>query len=171
MKEPQSNQRGIETRIRCCWRTRRSAPQSNQRGIETRGFPTTGGTARRPQSNQRGIETPGPAQPLRNNCGLNRTSVGLKLPTPLEALRAQGLPQSNQRGIETEAEHPILIRPLPRLNRTSVGLKPHILVARWAKTLNRLNRTSVGLKHTHIAMVPFADSCLNRTSVGLKRFA
>ena len=77
---PQSNQRGIETRLgatplKHAWGLNRTSvglkpvramriarasgtPQSNQRGIETFFFPPLPSTAITPQSNQRGIETP-----------------------------------------------------------------------------------------------------------------
>jgi len=122
---PQSNQRGIETRIRN-WPMLRAlrAPQSNQRGIETFIEPIGDIVGHQPQSNQRGIETPvveggaarrgvglnrtsvglkprNSASPSSPQLGLNRTSVGLKRARPGAADPGSGAPQSNQRGIET----------------------------------------------------------------------
>ncbi len=100
-----------------------------------------------PQSNQRGIET---FQRLRRppaiRSGLNRTSVGLKRDPFARGDSAYSTPQSNQRGIETTGAGPggrhasppqsnqrgietqfwdgASSRLSPRLNRTSVGLKP-----------------------------------------------
>ena len=143
---PQSNQRGIETRVGIPARlgapglNRTSVglkldhdeealpqylePQSNQRGIET-GLPAPQfQICPLPQSNQRGIETnPDPTILRANWPGLNRTSVGLKPWKLLEPLRDDPLPQSNQRGIETGNRIVIRITRPGCLNRTSVGLK------------------------------------------------
>ena len=77
---------------------------------------------------------------------LNRTSVGLKPgrgrpPT----IGASPKPQSNQRGIETQHHRDGHREGLPRLNRTSVGLK-HCGTRVGSSHGGGLNRTSVGLK-------------------------
>mgnify|MGYP007094596227 CR=1 FL=1 len=78
---PQSNQRGIETKISLSRLIlQEDGPQSNQRGIETVRKSMAAAAAATPQSNQRGIET--------------EVHLGLVQWDP-------PAPQSNQRGIET----------------------------------------------------------------------
>ena len=102
-----------------------------------------------PQSNQRGIETPAQSDDL----------------IEIEA------PQSNQRGIETK-QHAVFLHPFPpRLNRTSVGLKPCPGSCPPDPDLASLNRTSVGLKREMWRWRMERYARLNRTSVGLKPLA
>ena len=89
---------------------REALPQSNQRGIETAFSLRPGPPVSRPQSNQRGIETwiaLGEAIGLETS--LNRTSVGLKQPTPTWTPIWRPGPQSNQRGIETVLPRPFRV--------------------------------------------------------------
>ena len=92
-------------------------PQSNQRGIETLYHSRPKAPNALPQSNQRGIETYVKAMDLlKEEVGLNRTSVGLKHFEGRIAFSVATEPQSNQRGIETSAPN----RPRAATQRASI---------------------------------------------------
>ena len=144
--QPQSNQRGIETRHR--HRVPRAAARLNRTsvGLKRGARRCQYWQLRSPQSNQRGIETMSwccGRRPTRSS--LNRTSVGLKRHRPGRRRRPRRRPQSNQRGIET-------------------GLIP---VA--AHTGGRPQSNQRGIETDPGTRERFAVLSLNRTSVGLKR--
>ena len=122
-------------------------PQSNQRGIETR---EVVGIAKELHAGLNrtsvGLKHGRALTALATWASLNRTSVGLKLENACPRMNSTGMPQSNQRGIETQAAGGLQDVGGPRLNRTSVGLKPLRLFPILAAAGQRLNRTSVGLK-------------------------
>jgi hypothetical protein len=123
-------------------------PQSNQRGIETRiPRPGEGGELQGLNRTSVGLKLLQPG--VRNQTpgqGLNRTSVGLKLAHGLDLDDGALWPQSNQRGIETRILRPGEGGELQGLNRTSVGLKLLQPGVRNQTPGQGLNRTSVGLK-------------------------
>ena len=76
---PQSNQRGIETRINSGRSARKAEPQSNQRGIETVCLDILGAYSNSSLNRTSvGLKPNFPALVGASRKGLNRTSVGLK---------------------------------------------------------------------------------------------
>ena len=101
-REPQSNQRGIETSSSSFPTSNLSRLNRTSVGLKPRPKGMMLVEEPSPQSNQRGIETGGFEDGrLSFVAGLNRTSVGLKQLTPASADIDLTRPQSNQRGIET----------------------------------------------------------------------
>ncbi len=159
---------GLKQHVKSPFLPHQELPQSNQRGIETRVQGGFGGSGESLNRTSVGLKPLCWAVALSSFRSLNRTSVGLKRIFCLWVICNERRPQSNQRGIETFARIDREIAIYIRLNRTSVGLKLKyfelIRKAGWG-----LNRTSVGLKPTTLSASSASLTGLNRTSVGLKR--
>ncbi len=98
---PQSNQRGIETRLQEVISNILLVPQSNQRGIETSIRAPRGPVRHRLNRTSVGLKQLQHGDPGGRDLCLNRTSVGLKRYSRGQFDVLSRLPQSNQRGIET----------------------------------------------------------------------